>query len=343
MWHRHHGQIPVRYIEDLGEERGLGNVTNDGGLTVILRTNSDIEASVVRSLLETHGIYVLTASDVPHSVFPLTIDGLGEVRLSVRDDQSEEAARVIADYRVEVATRMMKKTEDLAGLESTLGYSFRDKGLLEHALTHRSRAHEDESGGVVDNESLEFLGDAVLELVISDRLFREFPDYDEGQKSKTRAQLVSAPTLAHLGQQIDLGVYLMLGRGEEKTGGRSKPSLLADGLEAVVAAIYLDGGMTAADAFIERLFRPALNDIQAGRAMQGGSTDHKSALQEWLHAHARTSPEYVLVAEWGPDHDKTFEIEVRTSQEAVGRAEGRSKKEAEQRAAERALEALRAP
>ncbi len=318
-----------------------GQLTSDSELTVILRTHSDIEASVVRSLLETHGIYVLTASDIPHSVFPLTVDGLGEVRLSVRQDQADEAVRVIADYRDEVATRMARKSEDLVELESTLGYEFRDKGLLEHALTHRSRAHEDVSGGVVDNESLEFLGDAVLGLVISDRLFREFPDYDEGQKSKTRAQLVSAPTLAQIGEQIDLGTYLILGRGEEKTGGRSKPSLLADGFEAVVAAVYLDGGMVAADAFIERLFRPALDDIRAGRALRGGSTDHKSALQEWLHAHDRTSPDYILVAERGPDHNKTFEVEVRTGEESVGRAEGRSKKEAEQRAAEHALEALR--
>ena len=228
----------------------------------------------------------------------------------------------------------------LTALETTLGHAFRDRSLLEQALTHRSRAHEDESGDVVDNESLEFLGDAVLGVAISDRLYREFPDYDEGQKSKTRAQLVSAPTLAHIGGRIDLGTHLILGRGEEKTGGRSKPSLLADGFEAVVAAIYLDGGMPAADAFIERWLRPALDDIRAGRAVRGGSQDHKSALQEWLHAHAQPHPEYVLVAERGPDHDKTFEVEVRVGPESAGRSEGRSKKEAEQRAAERALEAL---
>lgn len=229
----------------------------------------------------------------------------------------------------------------LAALETTLGYSFRDIHLLEHALTHRSRAHEDEAGTIIDNESLEFLGDAVLGAAISDKLYREFPDHDEGQKSKTRAQLVSAPALANIGREIGLGTYLIIGRGEEKTGGRSKPSLLADGFEAVVAAIYLDGGMQAADAFIERCFRPALEDIRRGRTIRGGTKDNKSALQEWLHIHGQSAPEYVLVAERGPDHDKTFLVEVRVGPESTGRCEGRTKKEAEQGAAERLLDELR--
>ena len=149
------------------------------GPIVVFRTQSDIEASVVRGLLETQGMQVLLSSDVPHTVFPLTINGLGEVRLSVRADQADLACRLIADYRDDVGARVGHLSDDFVALEAVLGYTFRDRGLLEHALTHRSRAHEDVSGGVVDNESLEFLGDAVLGLVIADRLFREFPDYDE--------------------------------------------------------------------------------------------------------------------------------------------------------------------
>ena len=309
-------------------------------LAVIFRTQSDIEANVVRGLLETHGIRVLLASDVPHAVFPLSINGLGEVRLSVRQEQASDAERLIADYRDEVATEVGKLRHEFDELESVLGYRFHDKGLLEHALTHRSRVHEDASGGVVDNESLEFLGDAVLGLVVSDRLFREFPDYDEGQKSKAKALLVSASTLATLGQALGLGNYLLLGRGEEKTGGRKKPSLIANSFEAVVAAIYLDGGIEAADAFIERQFRASLEEVRAGQKPTGGVSDYKSALQEWLHAHDRPPAAYHLVGEQGPDHRKLFEVEVRVADEAAGRAEGRSKKEAEQKAAARALTTL---
>ena len=311
-----------------------------GDPTVIFRTQSDVEASVVRGLLETHGIHALLASDVPHTVFPLTIDGLGEVRLSVREDQAETAKQLIADYRDEVAARVGQLRDEFDALEISLGYEFRDKGLLEHALTHRSRAHEDASGGVADNESLEFLGDAVLGLVISDRLFREFPEYDEGQKSKAKALLVSAPTLARVGAQLGLGDYLLLGRGEEKTGGRQKPSLIADTFEAVVAAVYLDGGVEAADVFIERQFRGALEDVRDGRTLGGGVADHKSRLQEWLQAHDQPLPMYVLVGTQGPDHQKVFEVEVTVGGNAVSRGEGRSKKEAEQRAASRALEVL---
>lgn len=312
----------------------------DANLTVIFRTQSDIEASVVVGLLETHGIRALQASDVPHSVFPLTIDGLGEVRLSVREDQAEGARQLIADYQNEVAAKVGRLRDEFDALEAALGYRFHDKGLLEHALTHRSRAHEDASGGVVDNESLEFLGDAVLGLVISDRLFREFPEYDEGRKSKAKALLVSAPTLARVGEQLGLGDYLLLGHGEEKTGGREKPSLIADTFEAVVAAVYLDGGVEAADAFLERQFRDALEEVRAGRTLSGGVFDHKSALQEWLQAHNRPLPTYDLAGEEGPDHQKVFKIEVRLGDESVSRAKGRSKKEAEQKAAARALEIL---
>ena len=301
------------------------------GLTVVFRTQSDIEANVVRGLLETRGIRTLLTSAAPQAVFPLSLDGLGEVRLAVRTDDAEEALRTIDDFRNEATT---------AALEARIGYAFRDRELLEQALTHRSRAHEDDTGSVPDNESLEFLGDAVLGLVIADSLFREFPDYDEGRKSKAKSLLVSAPSLAKLGEALGLGEHLLLGRGEEKSGGRRKPSLVADAFEAIVAAVYLDGGLTAARDFIERRFRPALAELRAGRPVDGLVDDHKSALQEWLQARGRPLPEYAVAATHGPDHHKVFEVDVRVGAETVARARGRSKKEAEQTAAAEALALL---
>lgn len=309
-------------------------------LVVIFRTHSDVEASVVRGLLDTHGIRALLMSDVPHSIFPLTVDGLGEVRLSVRSDEAEAARQLIEDYRDEVSARVVRLRDEFTALEQQLGYTFRDRGLLEHALTHRSRAHEDVSGGVVDNESLEFLGDAVIGFVVADRLFREFPECDEGQKSKLKAMLVSTSSLARLGEELTLGEHLLLGRGEEKTGGRQKRSLMADTFEAVVAAIYLDGGVEAAEDFVERQFRPLLDEMRTTGTVASIVADHKSALQEWLQSHDLSLPEYRLVREIGPDHRKVFQIEVRVRGEVVAQAEGRSKKDAEQRAAEEALKKL---
>ena len=312
-------------------------------LVVIFRTHSDTEASVVRRLLETHGISVLVSSDVPHSIFPPTIDDLGEVSLVVRTDEVDEAQRVIHTCRDELGGQVVQLQTHLEALEKRLSYKFLDRGLLEHALTHRSRAHEDISGGVVDNESLEFLGDAVIGFVIADLLFREFPDYDEGQKSKVKAMLVSAPSLTHLGEQLALGDYLLLGRGEEKTGGRKKPALIADTYEAIIAAIYLDAGIEAAQAFIERQFCDPIETVRSTglSGLTGLSADHKSALQEWLQSHDLPLPEYRLAGELGPDHQKVFEVEVWVRGEAIAQAEGRSKKEAEQRAAQRTLEQLR--
>lgn len=309
-------------------------------LTVIFRTQSGIEAHVVRGLLESQGFETLQSADAPHAMLPLSLDGPREVRLSVGADMAGAAARVIAEFREEVDARLVLIRDECAALEGALGYRFADRGLLEHALTHRSRAHEDASGGVADNESLEFLGDAVLGLVIADLLFREFPEHDEGWKSKVKATLVSAPTLARLGEQLDLGTYLLLGRGEEKSGGRRKPSLLADTFEAVVAAIYLDGGLSAAAAFIEAGFRSALDGVRSRGASDAIAADAKSALQEWLQARGRHLPEYRLVAEAGPDHRKVFTVEVRAGGEGIARGEGRSKKEAEQQAARRALDGL---
>ncbi len=300
-------------------------------LTVVFRTQSDIEANVVRGLLETRGIRTLLSSAAPHAVFPLSVDSLGEVRLAVRAADAERARQTIDDFRHEATA---------ATLETRLGYAFRDRELLEQALTHRSRAHEDAGEVVADNESLEFLGDAVLGLVIADRLYREFPDYDEGLKSKAKSVLVSAPSLAKLGEALGLGEHLLLGRGEEKSGGRRKPSLLADAFEAVVAAIYLDGGLAAADDFIERHFRRALAELRAGQQVTGLVSDHKSAFQEWLQARGRPLPDYDVAATHGPDHQKVFVVDVRVGDEAVARAEGRSKKEAEQLAAAEALQRL---
>ena len=308
-------------------------------LAVVLRTQSDIEAHVAQALLETHGIRALISSDVSHAVFPLAIDGLGEVRLSVRANEAERATRLLGDYRSGEADADRPR-DDWPVLQGRLGYTFSDQRLIQRALTHRSRAHEDETGAAEDNESLEFLGDAVLGLVIADRLFREFPDYDEGRKSKARAQLVSAATLAALGDELRIGHHLLLGRGEEKTGGRRKRSLIADSFEAVVGAIYLDGGYDAAAGFLERTFRPLLDRIRRDGVSPVGEQDHKSALQEWLQARARTLPEYRLASTTGPDHRKVFAVDVLVGDLLVASGTGASKKEAEREAARQALAAL---
>ncbi|PWT85889.1 MAG: hypothetical protein C5B57_02075, partial [Blastocatellia bacterium] len=160
------------------------------GVVVIFRAHSDIEASVVRGLLEAHNIPSLLSSDVPHSVFPVNVSALGEVRISVNEGDAEEARRIIESHRTELPNgRVVRLRDEFESLQRAAGYRFSDVGLLEHAMTHTSRANEDVSGGVLDNESLEFLGDAVLGFVIADLLFRDFPEFDEGQKSKTKASL----------------------------------------------------------------------------------------------------------------------------------------------------------
>jgi ribonuclease III len=305
---------------------------------IVFRTCSDIEASLVLGLLEAHGIDAALASDIPHAVFPLSIDGLGEVRVSVPGDRAEEARRLISDYQAGGRPGPTTKIrEEYEALEQALGYRFRDFGTLEHALTHRSHASEDVTGGVADNESLEFLGDAVLGFVIAEILFTRFPDRDEGQKSKMKAALVSAPTLTRLAKGLGLGSYLLLGRGEEKTGGRRKHTLLADGFEAVIAALYLDGGIDAARAFIARQFEPAVDGLSGTETFRD---DHKSALQSVLQGRGDPLPEYVIVAEEGPAHRRLFRVEVRLKGDVLAGAEGRTKKAAEQEAARLALERL---
>jgi ribonuclease III len=307
-------------------------------LIVIFRTPSQIEADVVRGLLETHGIATMVWSDMSRTPFPLTVN---ELRIAVHADQAEHAKRIIDSHRHESGPgRLVPFGSELEPLERRIGYRFRDRGLLEHALTHRSRVHEDASGGVFDNESMEFLGDSVLGFVIADMLFRQFPQHNEGQKSKLKASIVSATSLARLGEKIDLGAFLILGRGEEKTGGRLKHALIADCYEALIAAIYLDGGIEPARGFIERQFADLIEEARRTGAHAAFTEDYKSALQEWLQSHDRGLPSYRLAAEIGPAHRRRFDVEVVINGEPIARAEGKTKKEAAQAAARQALEIL---
>ena len=308
-------------------------------LVTIFRTHSDVEASIVRGLLEANGVFSIVSSPVTHAVFPLTVNELGEVRIAVHPEEAEEARRIIDSHRTELNTgQLVRIRDEFEPLQRAIEYRFRDRGLLEHAMTHTSRANEDVTGGVVDNESLEFLGDAVLGFVIADTLFREFPEWDEGEKSKTKASMVSTFALAKQAERLHLGDHLLLGRGEEKTGGRRKQALLADTYEALIAAIYLDGGIDAARAFIKREFTPL---VDIARRHGVSEQDYKSGLQELVQARSQPLPEYRLVGTFGPDHEKRFEVEVLVGGEALARASGPSKKEAEQEAAKRALENLR--
>jgi len=310
------------------------------GLTVIFRTPSQIEADVVRGLLETHGIQTIVSSDMSRTPFPLAVN---ELRIAVHDEEADRATRIIASHREETGPgRVVPFGSELEPLERRIGYRFKHRGLLEHALTHRSRVHEDASGGVFDNESMEFLGDSVLGFAIADMLFRQFPQHNEGQKSKLKASIVSAASLARLGEKISLGDFLILGRGEEKTGGRRKHALIADCYEALIAAIYLDGGVEPARAFIERQFAELIQEARRTGAHADFTEDYKSALQEWLQSHDRGLPAYRLAAEVGPAHRRLFDVEVVVNGVPVARAEGKSKKEAAQAAAKLALDKLSA-
>jgi ribonuclease III len=244
------------------------------------------------------------------------------------------------------------KSRNMADLEQTLTYRFARPELLEQALTHTSQARELESAQpsaarVGDNEQLEFLGDAVLGLITTEELFQRFPHFREGELSKLRAHLVSEKHLIRVAQLLELGHYLHLGRGEEKSGGRNKTALLVDALEAVLGAMYVDSGLEAVRRVVlQYIVTPELEHI----ARNGSSlplTDYKSALQERLQSVGRLQPSYVLVREQGPEHSKTFTVEVRLQSSAdrhepefVGRAEGSTKKNAEQGAARQLLEYL---
>lgn len=236
----------------------------------------------------------------------------------------------------------MTSKED-ARLEEKLGVRFKNRALLERALTHSSAVPELRAGKeegkelslpIENNERLEFLGDAVLDLLASEYLLENFPEWSEGQLSKSRARLVNARALERAARRLGLGEHLRLGRGEEKTGGRDKPALLADGFEAVVAAVYLDSGLDTAAKLLRRmLFDQAVKE----RGESIADSDRKSALQEFLQRSARPPAEYRLVEERGPDHRKVFLVEVWTEGNCLGSGEGSTKKEAEQQAARSAL------
>jgi ribonuclease III len=222
----------------------------------------------------------------------------------------------------------------LRALEDRLGHRFADLGTLDRALTHTSHAHEAE-GSERHNEPLEFLGDAVLGFVVADMLHRREPEGDEGGKSKARAHLVAAPSLSRRAALLGLPDLLLLGRGEEKTGGRQKAALWANAFEAVVAALYLDGGLEPAARFVREQF---VADF-AGRSLPLPSDD-KSALQELLQSRGEPVPEYVTAAEEGPSHRKRFRVQCVIRGEVVAIGEGSSKKSAQQEAARQALERL---
>jgi ribonuclease III len=232
-----------------------------------------------------------------------------------------------------------ERMEALKELETALGYCFEDIGLLDNALTHRSYVNENSSLPCKDNERLEFLGDAVLELAVSDMLMRKFPAYPEGELSKLRASVVNEQPLAELARRFRIGEFLLLGRGEEGSGGRMKPSLLANAFESLVAAMYLDGGFDRAAAFTGRLFEPL---IDAGSASAAALyRDYKTAAQEICQALFQELPRYAIVAETGPDHDKRFEMSLVVGEKIIATGTGRNKKEAEQQAAKTAIETLR--
>jgi ribonuclease-3 len=219
----------------------------------------------------------------------------------------------------------------LSDIQQRIAYQFSNTELLERALTHKSYANENRVP--YHNERMEFLGDAVLNLVVSEYLMKTCPDSTEGDLSRLRAAVVSEPALAAIARDIGLGKYIMLGKGEEQTGGRDKGSLLANCLEALIASIYLDTGKVSAEAFIIRFFDNMIQKTCTSRC----TLDHKTKLQELCQERLRQLPEYKVVSESGPDHQKQFEVEVWIKGQVSGRGIGRNKKEAEQRAAKEAI------
>lgn len=221
--------------------------------------------------------------------------------------------------------------------QQAIGYTFRDPRLLDEALTHASYVNELKDRGLHDNERLEFLGDAVLALLVSEYVISVRPDLAEGALSKLRARLVSEATLARVARRLDLGRLLRVGRGEERTHGRDKDSILANTLEALLAAVYRDGGLEAARRFTLGAFALELREVLSQESGVAGSGDYKTALQEWCQQRYGAVPQYVTTGESGPDHRKLFEVRVTVREEVLGRGAGWSKKEAEQAAAQDAL------
>ncbi|MBN1946073.1 MAG: ribonuclease III [Bradymonadales bacterium] len=222
-------------------------------------------------------------------------------------------------------------------LEEGIGYRFARAELLLQALTHPSFAYESGADGTPDNQRLEYLGDAVLGLVIAKALYERYPELPEGRLSRLKAALVCEETLVQIAVELELGRFMRLGKGEYATGGASKPSILADGLEALLGAIFLDGGYRPVELLVLRLFVDRFDEAYRGRLV----SDHKTALQEWVQAQGQSPPVYTVLERTGPSHDMTFFVEVNVGGEAVAQGKGSSKKEAEQAAAAEALELLR--
>ena len=223
---------------------------------------------------------------------------------------------------------------------TALQYDFRDAGLLQRAVVHRSYAHENPRSERFDNETFEFLGDAVLGLAVSHMIFERFPAYDEGELSRLRSSLVNEKILADIAVELGLGECLLLGKGEELTGGRKKASLLADSLEALIAAIYLDGGIEPVKAVVDRLFGRYLCEGRHEHLLKSMDKDYKTQLQELIQSRLRLTPTYVLESEEGPEHLKTFHVAVLVEGKFIARGSGRSKKDAQQKAARCALDVL---
>lgn len=229
---------------------------------------------------------------------------------------------------------MYQNQKKMEEFQQVIGYQFQNKNLLRQALTHSSYANEKHMHRLSDNERLEFLGDAVLEIISSEYLFNTYQDKPEGDLTKLRASIVCEPTLALCTKEMDLGKYLYLGKGEDMTGGRSRKSILSDALEAVIGAIYLDGGFASAKEFIHRFI---LNDIEHKQLF----FDSKTILQEVVQGKNEGELSYQLIREEGPDHDKKFVVEARIGEVVYGQGTGRTKKSAEQEAAYHTLLALK--
>ncbi|SKC87117.1 ribonuclease III [Maledivibacter halophilus] len=226
---------------------------------------------------------------------------------------------------------------NLKEFEDLIHYEFRNKELLVEALTHSSYANERKNRKCKYNERLEFLGDSVLGLVISDYLFINYPDLPEGELTKTRAKIVCETTLSFCAKTINLGYYLMLGKGEEATGGRERQSLLADAFESIIGAIYLDGGIDSATMFILSTMREVINDALCGKIF----IDYKTRLQEVIQNDSNVKITYEIINEKGPDHNKTFYTQVKRNARVLGHGKGKSKKESEQNAARMALDVMK--
>ena len=227
----------------------------------------------------------------------------------------------------------------LSNLQQILAYTFNDTNLLDNALIHRSFVNENPAYSYKDNERLEFLGDAVIGLCLSDMLIKKFPDYAEGQLSKLRAHVVNEHSLADLARKLNIGDYLLLGKGEEGSGGRTKNSILSNAFEAVTAAIYLDRGFEEVYKFLRRIFAPLIEEGTKSLTYR----DYKTALQEICQNRFKETPKYTLIRETGPDHDKIFEISLAVAGIITSTGLGKSKKEAEQWAAQKAMEELAKP